>query len=154
MQADLRGNAYEARFVRGGHAYYSDEECGDARLLALDPLIASAGPESFDCALSSEPLETGRPASRVHAERADSPEARAEVQAWLQAPEPHYETPFAPELYDHLEVRELRLAFTCGDPRLQQVGAEWWAPLFGRVDRLLDDGVFAEPFGSFVGRES
>lgn len=50
------------------------------------------------------------------------------------------QTPFATEFYEHLEVREVRLVFTCGDPRLSVPGTEWLVPLFGQPDIGLRDG--------------
>jgi len=90
VAATLRGSVDRPRLFRGGHAYYSDEACGDAAILALSELGPPLShPGDFGCGMTTS-LDTSFPTSPVRIERADSPAARAEVERWLAADPPVY----------------------------------------------------------------
>ena len=96
----LQGAAAGSRFITGGHAYYGDEECGDAFVLGLDELVdpTEVAPEGFDClapptasswdpfgAAVVSPVNVGLPLTDAN---------RQAVESWVAASEPLY------QLYD------------------------------------------------------
>lgn len=92
VEAVLEGDDADRRFMRGGHAYYSDERCGDQAILALQTLGDAPPPPSnaFTCEAFSAGLITGMPVAAVRIELPDDPANRAQVHRWLDAAAPLY----------------------------------------------------------------
>jgi hypothetical protein len=89
-----RGEVAAAATLLGGHGYYSEEQCGDAFLVAGSNVSSvPAGTESyFACEAPGSlppPYEYQRTANE-HVKLADSPEARLQVERWVAAPDPVY----------------------------------------------------------------
>lgn len=92
----LQGASDRSACIVGGHAYYSDERCGDRFVLAIDQLDATqaTNPGPLTCEPFTSAWESGVPTvavrGRVAADRRD------EVVTWLRSPHPIYrlgETP-------------------------------------------------------------
>ena len=86
---DLRGDAERDVLVRGGHAYYSEETCGDERILGAGPLVPSDAEDVADCD-GQGAVDTTAAATAIFVERAGSAAAREEVRGWLAAAPPLY----------------------------------------------------------------
>jgi len=91
----FRGDAVPGRFVIGGHAYYGDEDCGDAHLAGLAGIVdpVALAEDDFDCLEypltdmweAWVPLE-----SPVRVRLPFSPAARDAVAGWVKAAPPVY----------------------------------------------------------------
>jgi hypothetical protein len=80
---DLRGvERSEQTLIRGGHAYYSDEQCGDAYVMGLDA-IPTTKSDTFSCdGLSVSELPTYSESGRIVVELEDTPAHREDVGRW------------------------------------------------------------------------
>jgi len=207
INTDLRGTAGVDFLIRGGHAYYSDEKCGDALILGTEDLGHTGTGEApaLECTDTGGSLDTSFPTDRVLVELPDSPANRARTVEWIGADEPNYllhtedeslapkpapsearaapwsapsavdhalvsaplawlrivravavpgghevtiDTTFSPYTFDHLPVHRMKLAFTCGDPRLLREGSEWLAPIVS--DGFPSDSGAARAQGAFI----
>lgn len=84
---DFRGTWSQDRFQMGVDAYYPEEACGDQRLFAVGPLLNPVPGDRFSCQLDQDwegPVEL----TRVFSILEDTPQARAQVQSWVNAPGP------------------------------------------------------------------
>lgn len=90
VRHEVRRGADEGEvFQRGGHAYYSDEACGDRRLLAAGELVPPTSTQPFDCDQGGAAGDY-EPVTAVLAELDDTPTNAARVRAWVEADRPLY----------------------------------------------------------------